>query len=97
MTSVVTHTFLTDTKYDVRLGIEHVSTKSLADSHTNVDIQTNASDADAGVILVTGQQRSVVAVTVGVRVRMTHQFANICLGVDSHDQSFLHCAMWPGP
>jgi hypothetical protein len=44
------------------LAIEDVSSKPLANSHAQVDIQANPGDAHAGVILVLGKQESVVVV-----------------------------------
>ena len=42
--------------YDIRtLTIEDVSANPLAHGHAQVDIQANASDADAGIVFVLGQ------------------------------------------
>jgi hypothetical protein len=46
------------------LTIEDVSSEPLANGHAQVDIETNPGDAHAGVILVLGEQESVVVVMV---------------------------------
>jgi len=44
------------------LTIEDVATKALTNGHAQVDIQANSSNAHAGIILILGEQESVVMV-----------------------------------
>jgi hypothetical protein len=50
------------------LTVEDVSSEALADGHAQVDVEANLGDAHAGVILVLGQEESVIVVMVVVGV-----------------------------
>jgi len=59
------------------LTIEHVAAKALAHGHAQIDIEANTGDADAGVILVLGEEEGVVVVMV---VRVARVGASLRLG-----------------
>jgi hypothetical protein len=50
------------------LAVEDVAAKPLAHGHAQIDIQADARDADASIVLVLGEQEGVVVMVVVVRV-----------------------------
>lgn len=65
----------------ITLAIEDVAAKALAHSHAQVDIEANLGDADAGVVLVLGQQEGVIMVVV---VRVARMAAGLRLRLRRH-------------
>lgn len=73
--------------YNIRtLAIEDVPADSLAYGHAQIDIQTNASDADASIIFILRQQESVVVMM--VMVRMASMCTALCGCHSSGNVSF---------
>lgn len=67
------------------LAVEDVAAHALADGHAQVDVQANAGDAHAGVVLVLGQEKGVVMVVVVV-VRVAGMAACLRLYGRGHGQ-----------
>lgn len=68
---------------EATLAIEDVAAKALAHGHAQVDVETNAGDAHAGIILVLGQQEGVVVVVM-VCVRVAGVASCLRLGCRRH-------------
>lgn len=71
------------------LTVEDVTAEPLAHGHAQVDVQANAGDAYAGIVLVLGQQEGVVVMVVMVRVASM----STALRLGRHSSGNVSCAM----
>lgn len=70
------------------LAVEDITAYPLTHGHAQIDIQANAGDADAGIVLVLGQQECVVVV---VMVRVARMPVAVCEA--RHGSGNVSCAV----
>lgn len=70
--------------FELALAVEDVASGALADGHAEIDVQADAGDAHAGILLVGGEQVRIVVGVVVVRVARMAAGLRLLLRLGGH-------------